>query len=55
LYTLFLYLFARGELFKNLPPYVKIVAQVALLSSLPAIVATNEIASVVGLTISEFH
>ena len=55
LYTLFLYLFARGELFKNLPPYVKIVAQVALLFSLPAIVATNEIASVVGLTISEFH
>ena len=53
LYTLFLYLFTSKHLLTTLPTYVRNVAKVALFFSLPFIIATNEVASVVGLQTSE--
>jgi hypothetical protein len=53
LYTLYLYLFTRRELLTTLPKYLVDVAKVTMFLSLPVIIATNEVASVSGITISE--
>ena len=55
LYTWFLYLFTSSNLLTTLPTYIRKVAKVALFCSLPLIIATNEVASVVGLQFSEHY
>lgn len=52
LYTLYLYLFTRRELLTTLPKYLVDVAKVTMFLSLPVIIATNEVASVSGITIT---
>ena len=53
LYTLYLYLFTRRKLLVNLPKYVTKVAKVSMFLALPLVIATNEVASISRITISE--
>ncbi|KAJ6481927.1 hypothetical protein C8R45DRAFT_1003478 [Mycena sanguinolenta] len=48
-YTLFVYLFTRGELIDTLPQRFQRIANVLLLFFIPAIVALNELSSFIGV------
>ncbi|KAK7042162.1 hypothetical protein R3P38DRAFT_2888873 [Favolaschia claudopus] len=48
-YTLFVYLFTRGELIDTLPQRFQRIANVLLLFFIPAIIALNELSSFVGI------
>ncbi|KAJ7050410.1 hypothetical protein C8F01DRAFT_1179068 [Mycena amicta] len=49
-YTLFLYLFTRGELIDTLPQRFQNIANILLLFFLPAIAVLNEVSSFVGIS-----
>ncbi|KAF7342159.1 hypothetical protein MVEN_01803700 [Mycena venus] len=49
-YTLFVYLFTRGELIDTLPKRFQRIANVLLLFFIPAIVALNELSSFIGIS-----
>ncbi|KAJ7768601.1 hypothetical protein DFH07DRAFT_680909, partial [Mycena maculata] len=49
-YTLFVYLFTRGELIDTLPQRFQRVANVLLVFFIPAIIALNELSSFVGIS-----
>ncbi|KAJ7236853.1 hypothetical protein B0H12DRAFT_122139 [Mycena haematopus] len=48
-YTLFVYLFTRGELINTLPQRFQRIANVLLVIFIPAIVALNELSSFIGI------
>ncbi|KAF7366314.1 hypothetical protein MSAN_00887600 [Mycena sanguinolenta] len=48
-YTLFVYLFTRGELIDTLPQRFQRIANVLLLFFIPAIIALNELSSFIGI------
>ncbi|KAF8185823.1 hypothetical protein K438DRAFT_1836386 [Mycena galopus ATCC 62051] len=48
-YTLFVYLFSRGELIDTLPKRFQRIANVLLLFFIPAVVALNELSSFIGI------
>ncbi|KAJ6562437.1 hypothetical protein B0H19DRAFT_1260013 [Mycena capillaripes] len=49
-YTLFVYLFTRGELIDTLPKRFQRIANILLLFFIPAIIALNELSSFVGIS-----